>query len=38
MAESGIIFSAEIKAEFLRLTAGMEAMVSVAALQDQLVH
>jgi NAD kinase len=38
MPESGIIFSDGIEADFLRFTAGMEATVSVAALQGQLVH
>ncbi len=38
MPESGIIFSDGIEADFLRFTAGMEATVSVADLQGQLVH
>lgn len=38
MPESGIIFSDGIEADFLRFTAGMEATVSVAALQGQLVQ
>lgn len=38
MPESGIIFSDGIEADFLRFTAGMEATVTVAALQGQLVH
>jgi hypothetical protein len=37
MPDTGVIFSDGMEADFLRFTAGMEAMISVAQVQGQLV-